>query len=151
MDLKFKSALIWLGVSLFFTSGIFAQSASDLLEGEWLCDVEGFEEKVIFRFMDDEKADMGWTINGEVVQKKTAVGTWSFEDEDVNEDLRTVITFVVRWENIDDAEVEAKKQKIVATVFSEDKMEVRWVEEPMRIWNRIKKGDNDDNSSNKSR
>ena len=129
-------AFLAIAATLCLAPVVLAQGASELLEGAWYCDVEGFKERAVFRLLEDETADMGWTENGKIADNKTVKGKWYFEDEDVNDKDQTVLTFIVQWD-ADGSNATTKKQIVVATLLTDDKMEVKWAAEPMRTWTRV--------------
>jgi len=143
MSQKIISSCTVILVTFLFALDVSAQTASGLMEGNWLCEVE-HSDPVFFALEADDKAHMRSTNEGKPVGKNIATGVWVIDDEDVNDDGQSVVTLIVKWGRGDQLATTVD-QTVVATILNDDKMEIRWAEEPMRIWNRVKnKEDNQD-------
>ena len=119
-----------------------AQSESEVVLGSWNCAVEGMEDSVIFQLLEDDKAQMCFTAEGERLKDWTR-GKWIMDDLDFDEDDQPVVTIKVTW---DGQKPQTKKMEMTVklTILSEDKMEVHWESEPVRIWTRVKPEDEDE-------
>ncbi len=119
-----------------------AQSESEVVPGNWNCAVEGMKDPVIFQLLEDDKAQMCFNADGERPKDWTR-GKWIMDDLDFDDDDQPVVTIKVTWDT-KNSQTEKKEMTVRLTILSEDKMEVRWESEPMRIWTRIKPEDEDD-------
>ena len=127
-------------------STVWAQSESELIYGDWHCDV-GSNDPMLIQLKldenenaDDEPVTMVQLKDGEPTGSWSN-GRWFYEDVDYNDDDQAVVTIKVTWTRNNSSS--DKQYSVRFTFLTDDKAEVRWGDEEMRVWTRVKTEDDD--------
>ena len=119
------------------TDRCLAQSGSEGVLGDWLCEIDsGKSNPKYMSMLEEDVVKMRDTDeNDQPIDRAAHEGTWRIDDEDIDRNGRTVITLSIKWRD-------SQNTKVVAVFTDDDTMEVTWGKENSRIWKRAVK-DND--------